>query len=139
MNQPQHGMSDDATVQKIMTALRSCYGSLDDPNFRNVYATMDSDQYRQLVEALRSSGAEVTNTIDRNNDVSIQLVLDQAGDQIGLGLSGVPVRGTHPSGRGWTVLLGNAAGQRTDAVGQPGCDHCPACWFPIAGSRHGDE
>jgi hypothetical protein len=89
MKQPQHGMADDATVQKIMTALRSCYGSLDEPNFRKVYATMDSDHYRQLVEALRSSGAEVTNTTDRNDDVSIHLVMDQAGDQIGLGLSGV--------------------------------------------------
>src|ERR1019366_3245483 len=77
------------TVQTIMTALRSCYGSLDDPNFRKVYARMDSDQYRQLIEALRSSGARITETTDRNDDVSIQLVVDLAGDQVGLGLSGV--------------------------------------------------
>jgi hypothetical protein len=89
MSQPQRGISDDATMQKIMTALRSCYGSLDEPNFRKVYATMDSDQYRQLIEALRASGADVAETTDRNDDVSVQLVVDHAGDQIGLALSGV--------------------------------------------------
>ena len=89
MSQVQHDTSDAATVQAIMAALRSCYGSLDEPNFRKVYARMDSDQYRQLIEALRSSGIGITETTDRNDDVSMQLVVNQAADQVGLALSGV--------------------------------------------------
>jgi hypothetical protein len=89
MNQAQHDTSDDAMMQAIMTALRSCYGSLDGPNFRRVYETMDSDRYRRLVETLRSGGNQITETTDPNDDVSIQLVVDHAGDQVGLGLSGV--------------------------------------------------
>jgi hypothetical protein len=89
MSQMRNNTSDDATVRAIMTVLRSCYGNLDAPDFRKVYAGMDSDRYRQLIEALRSGGIGITETTDRNDDVSIQLVLDQAGDQVGLGLSGV--------------------------------------------------
>ncbi len=34
MSHPHHDTSDDATVQAIMQALQSCYGSFDKPNFR---------------------------------------------------------------------------------------------------------
>lgn len=76
-------------MQEIMAALQSCYGNLDQPDFRKVYARMHSRPYQQLIEALRSGGAEVTETTDPNDDVSVQLVIDRAGDQVGLGLSGV--------------------------------------------------
>jgi hypothetical protein len=89
MSQPQHDTSDDTTMQAIMTALRSCYGSLDEPNFRKVVAILESDPYRPLIETLRSSGTEITESMDLNDDVAILLVVDQAGDQVGLWLSGV--------------------------------------------------
>lgn len=76
-------------MEAIMTALHPCYGSLDSPDFRKIHDRMDSDRYRRLIEAMRSSGMEVTETTDRSNDVSIQIVVDQGGDQVGLGLSGV--------------------------------------------------
>jgi hypothetical protein len=89
MSQPQHDTSDDATMQAIMTALRSCYGSLDEPDFRKVTAILENDPYRPLIETLRSSGTEITESMDLNNDVAIHLIVDQAGDQVGLWLSGV--------------------------------------------------
>jgi hypothetical protein len=42
-----------------------------------------------LIETLRSSGTEITESMDLNNDVAIHLIVDQAGDQVGLWLSGV--------------------------------------------------
>ena len=72
-----------------MRALGACYGSLDEPNFRKVSATLRSDPYRPLVEALQSSGIEITDTTDLNDDVSVHLILDRSGDQLGLALSGV--------------------------------------------------
>lgn len=89
MSYPGHNASDDATTQAIMAALRACYGSLDEPDFHKVSETLESNPYRPLVESLRSSGIEVTDTTDLNDDVSVHLVLDRSGDQGGLALSGV--------------------------------------------------
>lgn len=80
---------DDETVQAVLTALHACYGSLDEPDFRKVYETLREGLYQGVIESLRSSGIEVTDTTDLNNDVSFQLVLDRSGDQVGLALSGV--------------------------------------------------
>lgn len=89
MSQPQHDTSDEATMQAIMTALRACYGNLEEPNYRKVTAILESDPYRPLIEELRSSGTEITESMDLNDDVAILLVVDQAKDQVGLWLSGV--------------------------------------------------
>ena len=89
MKHPIHDTSDDATMLAIMTSLRACYGSLDGPNFRKVSETLRSGPYLPLVESLRSSGIEITDTTDLNNDVSVRLVLDRSGKQVGLALSGV--------------------------------------------------
>ncbi len=89
MSHLKHTISGDATMQSIMTALQSCYGSLEDPYFSKIYATLEGDRYRQLIENLRSSGIEVVETTDFNDDVSHQLVAIQAGDEVALGLSGV--------------------------------------------------
>lgn len=81
--------SDGVTMQAIMTALRACYGSLDEPSFHKVSETLRSDPFHHLIEALRSDGIVITDTTDLNDDVSIRLVLDRSGDQAGLALSGV--------------------------------------------------
>lgn len=89
MSHPNHSTSGDATMQAIMTALGVCYGSLDEPNFRKVSEKLRNGPYRPLVETLRSSGIEITDTTDLNDDVAVHLVLDRSGDQVGLALSGV--------------------------------------------------
>lgn len=89
MSHAEHDATDDATMQAVMKALRDCYGSLDDPNFRKVSDKLRSNPYSQLTEAIRANGIEITDTTDLNGDVSVQLVLDRSGDQVGLGLSGV--------------------------------------------------
>ena len=89
MNHSRHQSSDGATMETIMTALRACYGSLDAPNFRKVSEILRNGPHRPLIGSLRSSGIEIIDTTDLNNDVSIRLVLNQAGDQVGLALSGV--------------------------------------------------
>ncbi len=89
MNHRNHDTSDAATMQAIMTALRACYGSLEEPNFSKIYVTLQGDRYRQLLETLRSNGVELTETTDFNDDVSLMLVMDKDQDQVGLSLSGV--------------------------------------------------
>ena len=89
MSYPDHDTSDNATMQAIMAALRACYGSLDEPNFHKISETLKNNPYRSLVEQLRASKVQITDTTDLNNDVSIRLVLDRSGDQVGLALSGV--------------------------------------------------
>ena len=89
MSQVQHDTSDDTTARAIVAALRDCYGDLEAPGFRKVQARLDGDSSRRLIEMLRSDGIAINDTTDRNDDVSIQLVLDNQGDQVGLGLSGV--------------------------------------------------
>ncbi len=89
MSQSQHNTSDDMLFQSIMAALATCYGDLAEPNFRKVYVTMGSSLHRNLIEELRGKGIEITETTDENDDVSNHLVLDHAGDHVGLALSGV--------------------------------------------------
>ena len=93
-----------------MTTLGECYGSLDEPNFRKVTEKLRSDPYHPLIEALRSSGIEITDTTDLNDDVSIRLVLDRSGDQLGLALSGVGP---------YAALLHQDAAERYHWVTQP--------------------
>lgn len=81
--------SDDETLRTILAALRACYGSLDQPSFHKVYETLRTESYREIIESLREGGIDVTDTTDLNDDVSIRVVLDRAGDQVGLALSGV--------------------------------------------------
>ena len=80
MSHSDHDASDNATIHAIMTSLRACYGSLDKPNFRKVSETLRRDPYRPLVESLRSSEIEITDSTDLNNDVSVRLVLDRSED-----------------------------------------------------------
>ena len=110
MSYPDHSTSDNVAMQAIMTALRACYGSLDEPNFHKVSEVLKSDPYRPLVELLRSSGIQVTDTTDLNNDVSVRLVLDRSGDQVGLALSGVGP---------YAALLYQDAAERYSWVTQP--------------------
>ena len=81
--------SDDAAMQAIMRAIRACYGNLDKPNFHKVSETLKSSLYHPLVGSLQSSGIEITETTDGNDDVAVHLVLNQSGNQVGLALSGV--------------------------------------------------
>ena len=89
MSQGQHNKSGDMLFQAIMAALATCYGNLAEPNFRKVYVTMGSSLHRNLIEELRGKGIKITETTDENDDVSNHLVLDCAGDHVGLALSGV--------------------------------------------------
>ena len=110
MSYPDHETSNGATMHAIMAALRACYGSLDEPNFHKVSETLKSGPYRPLVELLRSSGIQITDTTDLNDDVSIHLVLDRSGDQVGLALSGVGP---------YAALLCQDAAERYSWVTQP--------------------
>jgi hypothetical protein len=87
MSQARQGGQNDATLGTIMAALRSSYGSLDNPNFRMVAAKLASDPYKPLIEKLRSGGIAITETTDPNDDVSTQLSLRMGGDQVALELS----------------------------------------------------
>lgn len=113
MSQSRHDMPADATMQAIMAALRSCYGNLDDPDFRTVTAALRRDPHRPLIDALRLRGIEVAETTDLNDDVSTQLVASQAGDHAALELSAVGpfaiVRHLGADGRSrWVVQPGEA-------------------------------
>lgn len=110
MSYPNHNASDEATLQAIMTALGECYGSLDEPNFRKVTEKLRNGPFRPLIEGLQSSGIKITDTTDLNDDVSIHLVLDRAGDQLGLALSGVGP---------YAALLHQDAAERYSWVTQP--------------------
>lgn len=79
----------DMLFQSVMTALATCYGNLAEPDFRKVYVKMDSPLHRRLIEELRAKSIAITETTDNNDDVSNHLVLDHAGDHVGLALSGV--------------------------------------------------
>lgn len=75
--------------QKILTALHVCYGSLDEPNFRKVSNAIRGGLYHNVIKSLQEIGAEITETTDLNDDVSVRLALDRAGDHVSLSLSGV--------------------------------------------------
>ncbi len=75
------------TLEAIMAALHDCYGSLKNPNFRRVSEKMKAGPYATVIQSLQASGITITDTTDINNDVSLRLVLDRAGDQVGLALS----------------------------------------------------
>ena len=79
----------DNAMQDILAALHACYGRLDEPNFRKVYATLKTAPYQGLIDTLRSDGIDIVDTTSFNDDVSIQLFLKRYGDQLGLSLSGV--------------------------------------------------
>jgi hypothetical protein len=89
MSQVQGDRSDEAIVQKIVHALRSCYGRLDDPTFEKVSAKLASRPYKNLISALLASGLTITETTDPNDDVSIQLVASAGSDRVALELSAV--------------------------------------------------
>lgn len=89
MSQSSKNTSTDAEVQSIMHALTAAYGSLAEPNFSKIYATIADPLHRNLVAKLRGKGVDVLETTDENDDVSTQLVVTRSGDQVYLGLSGV--------------------------------------------------
>jgi len=107
---PNHNTSDDATMQAIMIALHACYGSLDEPNFHSVSEILKNGPYSPLIESLRSSGIDITDTTDLNDDVAIHLVLDQSGNQVGLALSDVGL---------YAALLHQDTAERYSWVTQP--------------------
>ena len=72
-----------------MTALITTYGSLAEPRYHDIYATIDGPVHRNLVAELRRNGMEVLDTTDVNADVSTFLDISQSGDQVGLAMSGV--------------------------------------------------
>ena len=82
-------MLDDATIRQIMVELESSYGDFDNPDFHKVASTLARDPYRNLLQSLSASGAMVTETTDPNDDVSFQVVVSQAGEQIALELSAI--------------------------------------------------
>ena len=81
--------ADGDTIHLIMKALHECYGSFDQPNFRSVSSKISAGYCSAIIQSLREVGIKVTDTTDLNSDVSVHLVLDRAGDQVGLALSGV--------------------------------------------------
>jgi len=56
MSPVEHEMANDATMQEIMIALRDCYGSLADPNFRKVVDKIRSNPFSELTETIRANG-----------------------------------------------------------------------------------
>ncbi len=88
MSHSQNAVQDEL-FRSIMAALDSCYGGLSEPSFSEVSATLRADPHREIQTSLQRKGIVVTDTTDLNNDVSTRLVLDRAGDQVGLALSGV--------------------------------------------------
>ncbi|MEJ1978581.1 MAG: hypothetical protein WDN49_23180 [Acetobacteraceae bacterium] len=98
MSHPEHDTSDDATVQAIMQALQSCYGSFEEPNFSKIYSFLESSPYQPLMDAFQSNGIAMTDTTDFNDDVSLRLILDHAGDGGPIeALWSGPARGRAPS------------------------------------------
>lgn len=85
----QEDTSADPRLQIIMTALHSCYGNLEDPNFQNVSTNLDASPYQSLIASLQSSGIDITKTTDINDDVSVQLAANRDGDRVALELSAV--------------------------------------------------
>jgi hypothetical protein len=82
-------MLDNATIRQIMAELESSYGNLENPDFHKVASALARDPYRSLLQSLSASGASVTETTDPNDDVSVQAVVSQAGEQIALELSAI--------------------------------------------------
>ena len=116
MSDRNQDMPDDATFETITTALRACYGDLDEPDFHKVTEALTSGPYCPLIELLRSSGIEITDTTDLNDDVSVHLVLDRSGNWVGLLLSGVGP---------YAALLHQDAAGRYVWVTQPGSAPTP--------------
>ena len=79
----------DETTREISAALLACYGRLDKPNFSKVEAILEAAPYQGLIDTLRSNNIDVIDKTSYNNDVSIRLILEKSGDQLGLSLSGV--------------------------------------------------
>ena len=79
----------DKATEEILAALHACYGRLDEPNFRKVYATLKTAPYQSLIDTLRSDGIDIVDTTDFNDDVSVRLILKKSGDRLALSLSGV--------------------------------------------------
>lgn len=88
-NETPSDKSSDDTMQTIMAALQSSYGSLDDPNFHAINAAFLGGVHQHLIDTLRAKCSEVIETTDQNDDVSRQLVLSQDGVDVALGLSAV--------------------------------------------------
>lgn len=65
-------MHDD--MQSIRTAILSKYGSLTEPRFDFVQAALDADEYRNVIQDLRST-FELSEDTDPNDDVSFGLLL----------------------------------------------------------------
>ena len=79
----------DNVMEDIFAALLACYGRLGEPNFFKVEATLEAAPYQGLIDTLRSNNIDVIDKTSYNNDVSIRLILEKSGDQLGLALSGV--------------------------------------------------
>ncbi len=96
-------LPDVDLLQTIMAALHDCYGSLENPNFYRVSEIMRANPYSTVIQSLQGSGITVMDMTDNNDDVSLRLVLNRAGDQVGLALSCVgPFAGVihqEPGGR----------------------------------------
>ena len=89
MSSPLTDAAADVMLQSIMTALITTYGSLAEPRYEKIYATMAGPVHRKLIAELRRTGMDVLETTDENDDVSTRLVVSRSGDWVDLGLSGI--------------------------------------------------
>ena len=104
MSQESKDHPSGVRLSSIMKALTATYGNLAEPNYRKIFVTLAGPRHRGMIPTLQSHGVDVLETTDHNDDVSTQLVASRAGDEVGLGLSGV--------GPFAAVIHGNADGRR---------------------------
>ena len=72
-----------------MAALNASYGDLAQPDFREIYAALESPAYRRVASELQAEGFDVIETTDLNDDVAAHLIASRDGDKLGLALSGI--------------------------------------------------